>query len=81
MASFSKPEIGICISLSVSKLVLFVEFHEDGCCKACVSSIALTELNDGMLAVSAQSGCCHHLNMYIDIYALKFVLHNWLEYI
>ena len=43
----------------VSKLVLLVEFYEIGCCMACVSSIALTELNDGMLAVSTQCGWCH----------------------
>ena len=74
MASFCKPEIGICISLLVSKLVLLVEFHEVGCCIECVSLIALTVLNDGMLAVSAQCGCCHHSIMCIDIYALQFVL-------
>ena len=59
VASFCEPEIGICISLLVHKLVLLVEFHEVGCCMACVSLIALTELDDGMLAVSAQCGHCH----------------------
>ena len=70
MVSFYEPEIIICISILVSKLVLVVESDEVGCCMAYVSSIALTVLNDGMLAVSAQCGCCHHLNMYTDIYAL-----------
>ena len=56
VASFGKPEIGICISLLVSKLVLLVEFHEVGCCMACVSSVALTVMDDGMLAVSAGVG-------------------------
>ena len=70
VASFCKPEIGICISLLVSKIVLLVEFHEVGCCMACVSLLALTELNDGMFAISAQCGGCHHLDMNIDIYAL-----------
>ena len=37
VASFNKPEIGICISFIVSKLVLLMEFHEVGCCMACVS--------------------------------------------
>ena len=36
-ASSSKPEIGTCISLIVSKLVLLVEFHVVGCCMAWVS--------------------------------------------
>ena len=70
MASFCKPEIGICISLLVSKLVLFLEFHEVGCCMACMWIIALTVLIDGMLAVSAQYGCCHHFHMYFDTCAL-----------
>ena len=47
-----------------------MEFHEVGCSMACVSLIALSELNDGMFAVSAQCGCCHQFNMYIDCYAL-----------
>ena len=75
VASFCEPENGISISLFVSKLVLLVEFHEVGCCMVCVSVIALTVLNDGMLAVSALCGCCYHLNMHIDTYAL-FVLFN-----
>ena len=54
MASFCKPEIGICISLLiVSKLVLLQEFHKVECCMACVNTITLTVLNDGMFAVSA----------------------------
>ena len=75
MVSFCKPGIGICISLlKVSMLVLFLEFHEVGCCMVCLSIIALTVLNDGMLAVSAQCGCCHHFNISIYTYSLSFVL-------
>ena len=37
MASFNKSEIGICISLIISKLVLLMEFLEVGCCVTCVS--------------------------------------------
>ena len=58
------------MSLLVCKLVLLVEFHEVGCCMACVSLIALTVVDDGMLALSAQCGCCHYWHMNIDIYAL-----------
>ena len=68
VASFFKPEIGICIS--VSKLVLLLKFHEVGCCMACVNIMALTVLHGDMLAVSAQCGCCHHFNICFNTYAL-----------
>ena len=29
---------------------------------------------DGMLAVSAQCGYCHHFNIFLDSYAMLFVL-------
>ena len=72
MASFFKPEIAICISLLiVSKLVLLREFHLVGCCLACMSIIALTVLNDGMLAVSVQCRCCQHFNICIYTYTFS----------
>ena len=64
VASFNKPEIGICISLIVSKLVLLMEFHEVVCCMACVSSIAWIGLVDGMPAVSAQCWCGHQIILF-----------------
>ena len=71
VASFCKPEIGICIVLwIVIKLVLLLEFHEVGCCMICVSIMVLTMLNDGMVSVSAQCGCCQHFRICINIYAL-----------
>ena len=70
VASFCKPEIGICISLwIVIKLVLLLEFHEVRYCMACVNIMALTVLDDVMLAVSAQCGCCHHFKICIITYA------------
>ena len=62
----------ICIPLLVSKLVLLVEFQEMGCCMVCVGLIALTELDDGMLEVSAQCGSCHQFNILISM-PLKFL--------
>ena len=43
---------------------------------ACVSWIALSGLVDGMLAVSAQFGCCHQINLFNDClyHALYLVL-------
>ena len=70
VASFCMPEIGICVLLLIaSKLVLLLEFHEGGCCIACVCIIALPVQNDGMLAVCEQCGCVHPFNMCFDTYA------------
>ena len=36
--------------------------------------IALAEMIDGMLAVSAQCGCCHHFNIFLNSYVMPFNL-------
>ena len=61
VATFYLPEIGICISLIVLLLVLLVGSFMglDAAWHECVL-IALAVLIVGVLAVSAQCGCCHH---------------------